>query len=137
MRPVLAYIVMVLIFISSDAIWLTLSGPYYHAVLKPVLGDTVVVTPAILFYVIYLFGVGVFCVAPSLGQSWRVALWRGALFGFVAYATYDMTNYATLKGWTAQITLMDLSWGSFLTASATICAVLAGGSRGQEAASRR
>ena len=137
MRPVLAYTVMVLSFISGDAIWLTLSGPYYRSVLKPLLGDTVVVAPAILFYVIDLFGVGVFCDVPALGRGWRTALWRGALFGFVAYATYDMTNYATLKGWTSQITAMDLAWGSFLTAAATSFAVLAGGGNDQGVATRR
>lgn len=129
MRRVLAFAVMVLSFVCGDAVWLTLSGPYYRSVLRPLLGDTVVVAPAILFYVIYLIGVGVFCVSPSLGRGWRAATWRGALFGFVAYATYDMTNYATLKGWTAQITMMDLTWGSFLTASATTLGVLAGGRR--------
>ncbi len=126
MRPVLAYAVMALSFVCGDAVWLTLSGPYYRSVLKLLLGDTVVVAPAILFYVIYLIGVGVFCVAPSLGRGWRAAIWRGALFGFVAYATYDLTNYATLKGWTLQITLMDLAWGSFLTAVATTLGAIAG-----------
>ena len=136
MRRITAYVVMVLSFLCGDATWLTLSGPYYRRVLKPLLGDTVVVAPAILFYVIYLIGVGVFCVGPALGRGWQAAVWRGGLFGFVAYATYDMTNYATLKGWTTQITLMDLAWGSFLTAAATALAVLAGG-KAQGVATRR
>jgi uncharacterized membrane protein len=127
MKSVIPYVVMVLVFLCGDAVWLTATGPYYRSVLHPLLADTVEAVPAILFYVIYLGGVGVFCVAPGLQAAIGRGVLRGAGFGFVAYATYDMTNYATLKGWTAQITMMDLAWGSVLTATATGLALRAGG----------
>jgi len=117
-RYLAAYLGAGLAFAGLDAIWLTLTGatlyrPALHAVLvagfRPV--------PAVLFYLIYLIGVVVFAVAPAMRDGrWRAATAKGALFGFFAYATYDLTNQATLVVWATRITLLDLAWGTVLTA---------------------
>jgi uncharacterized membrane protein len=72
----------------------------------------------VLFYVTYLVGVVVFAVTPAIRSGrWRDAALTGALFGFFCYATYDLTNQATLVVWATKITVLDLCWGTFLTAS--------------------
>jgi uncharacterized membrane protein len=74
--------------------------------------------PAIGFYVLYLFGVTWFAIAPAMTDGgWRKATLNGALLGLVAYGTYDLTNQATLRIWPVLVTLLDLLWGAFLTAT--------------------
>jgi uncharacterized membrane protein len=74
---------------------------------------------AVAFYIVYLAGVMVFAVRPGLEDgAWKTSLVHGALFGFFAYATYDLTNLATLKDWPLRISLIDMAWGTFLTAMA-------------------
>jgi len=75
-------------------------------------------TAAIAFYVIYVIGVVVFVVSPALanGSLWS-AIGYGALFGLVAYATYDLTNLATVDGFTLKVALIDMCWGAFITAA--------------------
>ncbi len=117
-RYIAAYVGAGLAFAGLDAIWLTLTSatlyrPALHAVLIPGFRPL----PAVLFYLIYLAGVVTFAVAPGLREGrWRTATTRGALFGFFAYATYDLTNQATLTVWATRVTLLDLAWGTVLTA---------------------
>ncbi|MGH6624472.1 MAG: DUF2177 family protein, partial [Burkholderiaceae bacterium] len=74
---------------------------------------------AAIFYAIYVVGVLVFAVMPSLQSGqWTDALLKGALFGFFCYLTYDMTNLATLKGWPVWIAALDTAWGTALTGTA-------------------
>ena len=74
-----------------------------------------------MFYLLYVLGVVFFVVLPALarGSARRAAL-SGAFFGLVAYGTYDMTNWATLQGWSAQLALMDMAWGGLLTCLAAL-----------------
>jgi uncharacterized membrane protein len=72
------------------------------------------VAAAAAFYAIYLTGLVIFVVRPAADA--RMALVRGALFGVVCYATYDLTNQATIAGWPWQVTVVDLAWGGFVTA---------------------
>ena len=77
--------------------------------------------PALLFYVIYVVGVIVFVINPALEkESWTHALVYGALFGFIAYATYDLTNLATMKGFSTKIVVIDLAWGALITATVAV-----------------
>lgn len=117
-RYLAAYIGAGLALAGLDAIWLTLtSATLYRPALHAVLIAGFRPVPAVLFYLIYLVGVVVFAVAPAVREGrWRTATTRGALFGFFAYATYDLTNQATLVVWATTITLLDLAWGTFLTA---------------------
>lgn len=115
-----AYGVTAVVFLAVDAIWLTtMTGALY----RPILGDQLVdqprLVPAIAFYLIYVFGIVFFAILPALQSGqWTTALVHGALFGFIAYATYDLTNQATLKSWSTLLTLADLAWGTILTAIA-------------------
>ena len=77
--------------------------------------------PAAVFYLLYVAGVVFFVVRPALAQgSARRAAVTGAFFGLIAYGTYDMTNWATLNGWSAQLALMDMAWGTLLTCLASL-----------------
>lgn len=83
-------------------------------------------TAAIGFYLIFVVGVVIFAVLPALqAGSWKTALLYGALFGFFTYATYDMTNLATLKGWSFPVTVVDIAWGAFLTGISALAGYLA------------
>jgi uncharacterized membrane protein len=117
---IIAYFSTALAFVCIDAIWLTNAAELLY---QPELGDMLLpefkLLPAVLFYLMYMVGIVVFAVAPALGDGkWSTATWRGALFGLIAYATYDLTNQATLKGWSTLVTVADLIWGTFLTGTA-------------------
>jgi uncharacterized membrane protein len=113
------------IYLLIDVVWLSTAGPTLYATeLKGMLLDKPNFTVAFLFYALYTFGVVMFVVRPAGGDVYD-ALRMGALFGLVAYATYDMTNLASLKGFTTKIALIDLAWGTSLTAAVSSLTVLA------------
>lgn len=121
MRPyAIAYGFAALVFVVLDAIWLTvMSDRLYRPALGHLMAQQVDWPAALLFYPSYLAGVIYFAVAPALAaQRARDALVRGALLGLLAYATYDLTNQATLQGWPWHVTLVDLVWGTFVTGAA-------------------
>ena len=99
------YFVTLATFVAVDMVWLgTMASRFY----KPMLGDIAIagvnLPPAILFYAIYPIGLMIFAVEPALrAGSWVNALIYGALFGFFTYATYDLSNQATLRNWTFRI----------------------------------
>ena len=107
-----------IVLLALDAVWLTLaSKPVYKAQIGPLLLENPNLAIAGLFYLFYAVGLTVFCVMPSVNaKSWMMAAGLGALLGFVAYGTYDITNLATLKGWTVTVSLIDLAWGTFVSA---------------------
>ena len=89
--------------------------------LKDILLDGFRPAPAVIFYFLYAAGLVVFAVRPGLAaESPRLALLSGGLFGLCAYATYDLTNQATLRDWTTTLTLADLAWGTVLSAIAAV-----------------
>ncbi len=115
-----AYIATGIVFLGCDAVWLSTAGNNLY---RPLLGDLLLAKfrlgPAVAFYLIYMAGIVVFATAPAITSGrWSAALINGALFGFVAYATYDLTNQATLRLWSVTITIVDLCWGTVLTAIA-------------------
>lgn len=114
MRFSLAYIGVLLIFGAIDAAWLTVMGPiFYRPALGEILAANVRTAPAIAFYLVYPIGVVVFAVIPALRAGSLVdAFAFAALFGAIAYATYDLTNYATLRVWSLQITVLDVAYGA-------------------------
>ena len=116
-RYIAAYIATLVIFFALDFVWLSIMG---NALYKPTLGDILLPkfspAPALIFYVLYIVGVVIFAITPALQSGlWTSALLYGALFGFFAYGTYDMTNMSTLRNWTLQITVADMIWGTVLT----------------------
>lgn len=113
----LSYVVTAVIFLGIDAIWLSLAGPrLYRRELGDLMLESFKVAPAAVFYALYVIGILIFAVQPAVASGrWQTALLYGALFGFFAYGTYDFTNLATLKGWSATITFIDIAWGTALT----------------------
>jgi uncharacterized membrane protein len=111
-----------LVMLALDALWLgLLAKSLYQAALGPLLADPPRWAAAVAFYGLYTAGVLVFVVLPTAGRPWHSALWMGALFGLVAYGTYDLSNLATLRDWTWRLALVDMAWGAFITA-ASACA---------------
>jgi uncharacterized membrane protein len=129
---VIAYLVTALLFVGVDLIWLTwVGGPVYRQALGDLLLPSVRSQPALAFYLIYPLGLVMFAVHPGLhGGSVLGALLAGALFGFFTYATYDLTNFATLRNWNLTVTLMDIGWGCVLGAATAAAAVAISASAG-------
>lgn len=102
-----------------DFIWLGyVAKKLYYGEMGSILLEKPNMVAAVLFYVIYVIGTVVFVISPALAKgSLAHAIGYGALFGFVAYATYDLTNLATLKGFSLKVVIVDLIWGAFLTAT--------------------
>lgn len=118
---VYSYAVALVLFALLDIIWLSIMGP---ALYKPVLGDilapSVRMGPALAFYLIYPVGLVVFAILPAIkSDSLAMALMLGALLGVVTYATYDLTNFATLRNWTLQLTVLDIVYGGLM--GAVVC----------------
>lgn len=104
------------LFVVIDAIWLTLiANKFYKEKLGSLLADKPSLAPAVIFYAIYILALIVFVIKPGLDSSLSTVAWRAALLGFAMYATYDLTNQATLKNWPHSITVIDLLWGTFIT----------------------
>lgn len=119
------YLAILLPFGMLDAVWLSLMGPRLY---RPTLGDILLTNlnlpAAIAFYLIYPIGILVFATLPALkAGSVGPALMYGALFGLLAYATYDLTNQATLRNWTLQLTLADMAWGALASGLAAAASV--------------
>ncbi|WP_085611573.1 MULTISPECIES: DUF2177 family protein [unclassified Pseudomonas] len=116
-KALIAYVATLLAFLLLDGLWLgVLMAPTYRELLGSLMLEKPLLVPAAVFYCLYVFGCVVFVVLPSL--TWQRAARLGALLGLVAYGTYDLTNWATLRGWSAQVSLMDWAWGTFATALA-------------------
>jgi uncharacterized membrane protein len=119
---VAAYVGSAIAMLALDLIWLTVMVPRLY---RPALGDMLLDQPnllvAALFYLLYVVGVVVFAVLPAVASgSWLYALGAGALLGLVAYGTYDFTNLSTLRGWSFALSLVDVAWGTTLTAIAAL-----------------
>lgn len=124
---IVAYVAAGLAFLALDAIWLTaMAETLYRPLLGNKLVDGFVLAPAAAFYLIYIGGIVYFAVLPALhdGGLTKAAL-NGAIIGLVAYATYDLTNQATLRDWPLAITLADISWGMFVSAAGASAGFLA------------
>lgn len=114
----LGYAAALVVFIAADMVWLgTMVGRIYRPTLGDILAATVNLPAALVFYLIYPVGLMIFAILPSLKDgSVAMAAVYGALFGFFTYATYDLSNFATLRNWTLQITIIDIAWGTLLGA---------------------
>ena len=111
------YLIALVSFIIVDGIWL---GFIAKSLYKKELGHLLSSNPnwiaAIIFYLIFLVGLIYFVINPGIEkESIKTILISGALFGLLTYATYDLTNLATLKNWPLKITVIDLIWGTSLS----------------------
>ena len=122
MKYLLAYLGSGVVMAILDAAWLIVVGPRLY---RPAIGELLAPEPnlrvAVVFYLVYVAGIVFLAVTPALrdGSAWR-AIVSGAVLGLVAYATYDLTNQATLRVWPAHLTLIDLAWGTCVTAAAAL-----------------
>ena len=110
-----------------DITWIVLvMQPLFRGALGALMRAEIAFIPGALFYLLYLIGVVFFAVIPSAlsGDVWGAAL-RGALLGLVAYGTYELTNYSTLKDWPIKIVLIDMAWGVCMTAASAAMGVAA------------
>ncbi len=116
MRMVVAYLSAAAVFLVLDLLWLGyIASGFYRNELGPLLAESVNIPAAVAFYTLFVAGLMIFAVAPALESGGVLrALQLGALFGFFAYATYDLTNLATFKGVTWRVAVVDIVWGSFL-----------------------
>jgi uncharacterized membrane protein len=126
LKPVvLGYLGTAIAFCALDFAWLSVMAPrFYHDQVGALLRDTPQWQSGLAFYLLYVIGLMVFCVLPARrteNAGWRRAACLGALFGLVAYGTYDLSNLATLKGWTMPLTLVDMTWGAVASAVASTC----------------
>lgn len=105
-----------------DMLWLgVIAKTIYQKYLGNFLTDNINWMAAIIFYLIYVLGISIFAIYPSVNKgSAYNAILMGALFGFFAYATYDLTNLATLKGWPLPIVIIDIIWGSVLSGTVSL-----------------
>jgi uncharacterized membrane protein len=122
---VVAFAVTAVVFLILDAIWLgVISRNLYQREIGALLLPKPNFGAAAVFYVIYIAGLVYFCVAPGVtGEGAMRGLVNGAVFGIVAYATYDLTNLATLKGWSTTLVFIDVAWGAVASAIASAIAV--------------
>jgi uncharacterized membrane protein len=111
------YFATLIAFLAIDIVWLGLvARTVYQKYLGFLLTPTINWIAAVLFYLLFILGILVFVVVPGLeNNSLKVTLLRAALFGLITYATYDLTNLATVKNWPVLITVMDMAWGTVLS----------------------
>ncbi|SNS37350.1 MULTISPECIES: DUF2177 family protein [unclassified Azospirillum] len=128
MKPVLAaYGGGLLLFLALDYLWLGhLARDFYARQLGDLLRDPPQLGIAALFYLAYVAGIVFFAVLPALreGGVWQAALY-GALLGLLAYGTYDITNLATIRGWPWTVSLVDMAWGTAVSATTAAAGYLA------------
>lgn len=112
------------VFVAVDLLWLSLvMSKLFKAQMPQLILEQPRLAPAAVFYLLYPVGIAVFGVLPA-NDALRAAA-MSALFGLLAYATYELTNLATLKGWSAQIALIDIAWGAALSGVAGAVGYLA------------
>ena len=122
------YGICVAVFFALDFVWLSTATTRVY---QPFLGDLLAKTPrlgvAAAFYLLYVVGIVALAVVPGLQQGSVVtALWRGALFGLLAYATYDLTNLSTIRDWPWQVSVIDMVWGTTLNSLVAVAGFYAG-----------
>ena len=110
------------VFFAIDLVWLALVAKnFYQQQIGFLMRPNVNWIAAIIFYLLFIAGLVVFVISPAVVKhSWLHALLFGALFGLITYATYDLTNLATLKDWPLLVTIVDLVWGSVLAAAISV-----------------
>ena len=124
-RYIILYLATLIVTIPIDLLFLgTVAKSFFTSQVGDMLGE-IRFAPAILFYLLFVVGILIF-VSGSPGATWQSTLLYGALFGFFCYATFELTSLSLLKHWTWPVVLVDVSWGSFVTAvSSTLGLIIA------------
>jgi len=113
------YAISLPVFFIIDIIWLGFIASSFY---RDRMGDLFQInwTASIIFYFVFLVGLTLFATYPNLDKGWQMVLLYGALFGFFTYATYDLTNLATLKDWPLDMVIVDIIWGTVLGGSVAV-----------------
>ncbi len=119
-KQLAGYLAVVLVIVALDMLWLgIIAKSMYQQAIGHLMAEQPKLLAAVAFYVLYSAGLMIFAVAPlAEDPAWGKTVLMGALFGFFAYATYDLSNLATLRNWPLGLSLMDIAWGSCLSAVA-------------------
>jgi uncharacterized membrane protein len=122
-RYIILYLATLIVLIPIDFLFLgTVAKSFFTAQVGDMLGE-IRLAPAILFYLLYVAGILIF-VNGSAGTNWQSTLLYGALFGFFCYATFELTSLSLLKHWTWPVVVVDVSWGTFVTAVSSTLGLL-------------
>jgi uncharacterized membrane protein len=116
------FFIALLVFFGIDMVWLVLvAKKFYQEHIGFLMKPDINWPAAIIFYLLFIIGLVIFVISPAIEKrSWVHALLYGALFGLITYATYDLTNLATLKDWPLLVTVVDLIWGTVLASSVSL-----------------
>lgn len=116
------YLISLSVFLAIDMVWLVfIAKNFYAKQIGFLMAKNPNLVAAFIFYLIFIAGLIVFVINPALDKKmWTQALLMGAFFGLVTYATYDLTNLATVKNWPLIITIVDLIWGTVLSATVSV-----------------
>lgn len=122
------YFATLVAFFAIDMVWLGLvARSFYRKHLGYLMSPNTNWTAAVIFYLLFILGILVFVVLPGLQEnSLKMTLIRGALFGLITYATYDLTNLATVKDWPLLLTIVDMAWGTVLSTAVSTVSFFAG-----------
>ncbi len=122
------YFITLIAFFAIDMVWLGLvARTFYYEQLGFLMSPATNWVAAMIFYLLFIMGILVFVVLPGLEKnSLKATILRAALFGLVTYATYDLTNLATVKDWPLLLTIVDMAWGTVLTIAVSWISFLAG-----------
>ena len=114
------------VFFAVDLVWLIfVARSFYQKQIGFLMKPDINWSAAIIFYLLFIAGLVTFVISPAVDKhSWIHAILFGALFGLITYATYDLTNLATMKGWPLLVTVVDLTWGTVLAASISVITYL-------------
>jgi uncharacterized membrane protein len=120
MKFIAAYLTTAVVMIVIDLVWLgVIAKPLYQQGIGHLMTDQPNILAAVAFYMLFPVGLMVFAVTPQVAmEGWQKSAWLGAMFGFFAYATYDLTNLATLKNYPISLALIDIVWGTVVSAVA-------------------
>lgn len=126
MNIAITYGITLVIFAIIDTLWLgTMADRIYRPLIGSMLAENFRMVPAVVFYCMYAAALTLFAVWPGFTSGdWTKALIWGALFGLFAYATYDLTNLATLKSWSTKLVVIDIAWGVVVSATSSSLACL-------------
>ncbi|MEI8187594.1 MAG: DUF2177 family protein [Candidatus Saccharibacteria bacterium] len=123
-QQIITYFISLASFLLIDLTWLGLiASKFYKDNLNGLMSKKPIWSVAILFYAVFIFGLMYFVIVPALSTgSYKTLITRAAIFGFVTYATYDLTNLSTLKNWPKSLTVVDLIWGAVLSTLVSLIA---------------
>ena len=126
MENIKTFLVAFAVFLGIDMLWLTvIASKFYKSQIGHLMADKAKLLPAAIFYIIFIAAMVYFVIVPALEhQNIAQLLLSAAIFGFVTYATYDLTNMATLKDWPLLVTVVDLAWGTFISLAVSLITYL-------------